>query len=438
MGSDKDFIEEYKKRLKKAIAAEKTNRENAVASLKMSDGQQWDEKERQRRDQKGRPVLTGNLLEASIMQAVGDERHNHARVKVRPVNAQGDQRLAEIRAGIISEVEYVSNAEAIYDYAHEMQCRGAYGAWRVLTRYCQDNPFVQEIYLERIKNPLTVLMDPDATDAQYADAMYGFLLEKMSEAEFKEKYPGKAAASDPLMSTAGMSKERSYDKGSVTVAEYYVVEEEKETFCLMSDGRVLKKDEADEAVEEAPTLSIEDEKTSEVPKVYRYVMSDSEIIEEKAAIPGMLIPIVVAKGKEYNVEGEMRVKSLVANAIDPQKYYNYWITATAEVISLAPKAPYIGTAKQFKGYEGDYAVANVDNLAMLKYNVDPDAQNTKPTREPAAQVPAAMLAEVQQAEGLVRKAIGMGNRDVGEVGPERWGSPSARYRSPGTSAPSPS
>ncbi len=146
-----DFIEEYKKRLKKAIAAERTNREAAVVSLKMSDGQQWDEGEKQRRTQRGRPVLTGNLLEASIMQAVGDERHNHARVKVRPVSVGGDTKLAEIRAGIIAEAEYVSNAESIYDYAHEMQCRGAYGAWRVLTRYCADNPFICEELLPGVE-----------------------------------------------------------------------------------------------------------------------------------------------------------------------------------------------------------------------------------------------------------------------------------------------
>ena len=103
-----DFIEEYKKRLKRAVAAEKTNREKAVESLKMADGDQWTDQERQRRQTRGRPVLTGNLLEASIMQAVGDERHNHARVKVRPVGSQGDHRLAEIRSGIISEVEYAS------------------------------------------------------------------------------------------------------------------------------------------------------------------------------------------------------------------------------------------------------------------------------------------------------------------------------------------
>ena len=146
-----DFIDEYKKRLKKAIAAEKTNREKAVESLKMSDGDQWSDKEKNRRESRGRPVLTGNLLEASIMQAVGDERHNHARVRVRPVSAKGDQVLAEIRAGIIKEVEYVSNAEAIYDYAHEMQCRGAYGAWRVLTRYAVDNPFICEELLSGVE-----------------------------------------------------------------------------------------------------------------------------------------------------------------------------------------------------------------------------------------------------------------------------------------------
>ena len=452
MAEEKDralFIEEYKKRLKKAIAAEKTNRENAVVSLRFSDGDQWDAAEKNRRTQRGRPVLTGNLLEASVMQAVGDERHNHARVKVRPVSAHGDQKLAEIRSGIIMEVEYASNAEAIYDYAHEMQCRGAYGAWRVLTRYCADNPFIQEIYLERIKNPLTVLMDPEARDSQYGDARYGFILEKISEEEFKERFPGKSPTSDPVQRVPGMTKETSYDKGAVTIAEYYVVEEEKETFCLMSDGRVLGKDEANRAVDEAialaeegarlsgaaldpgTLLSITEEKETEVKKIFRYVMSDSDILEEKKAIPGRYIPIVVAKGKEYNVEGEMRVKSLIANAIDPQKYYNYWITATAEVISLAPKNPYIGTAKQFKGYEKDYAVANVENMPFLKYNVDPDAPNAKPTREPAAPVPQAMLAEVSQAEGMVRKAIGIGNRDLGEIGPEKSGLAIRQIQKPG-------
>ena len=42
-----------------------------------------------------------------------------------------------------------------------------------------------------------------------------------------------------------------------------------------------------------------------------------------------------------------------------------------------------------------------------------------------------MLAEVQQAEGLARKAIGMGNRDVGEVGPERSGTAIRQIQKPG-------
>lgn len=449
------MIEEYKKRLKKAIAAERVNRENAVLSLRMSDGDQWSEKELRRRDAKGRPALTGNLLEASIMQAVGDERHNHARVKVRPASANGDSRLAEIRAGIISEVEYVSNAEAIYDYAHEMQCRGAYGAWRVLTRYCVDNPFIQEIYLERIKNPLTVLIDPDARDAQGADAKYAFILERMSEEDFKERYPGKDISSDPVQSTPGMSKEGSYDEGSVTVCEYYLVEDEKETFCLLSDGRVMKKGEAEAAIEavgqqvqqqeamamatmpgampspDMPSLSIVDEREAETPHVYRYVMSDSEILDDKAAIPGQFIPVVVAKGKEYNVEGETRVKSLVANALDPQRYYNYWISATAEVVSKAPTNPFVATARQIKGYESLYAQANTGDVGVLLYNVDPDSPMAKPTREPPAPVPQAMLVEVEKAEGLVRKAIGMGNRDIGEVGPERSGLAIRQIQKPG-------
>ncbi|MGA2109622.1 MAG: hypothetical protein ABSH25_18515 [Syntrophorhabdales bacterium] len=188
-----DFIEEYKKRLKKAIAAERTNREAAVLSLKMSDGQQWDEGEKQRRTQRGRPVLTGNLLEASIMQAVGDERHNHARVKVRPVSVQGDTKLAEIRAGIIAEAEYVSNAESIYDYAHEMQCRGAYGAWRVLTRYCADNPFNKD-RVPYLLDPTIRLAAPGVAAIQcelienYSEVVYGLATAQLVTPAMRHKY----------------------------------------------------------------------------------------------------------------------------------------------------------------------------------------------------------------------------------------------------------
>lgn len=48
--------------------------------------------------------------------------------------------------------------------------------------------------------------------------------------------------------------------------------------------------------------------------------------------------------------------------------YNYWVSAETELIALRPKAPYIGPAGAFDGFEDRWAAANVANLPYLEYN----------------------------------------------------------------------
>jgi hypothetical protein len=146
--------------------------------------------------------------------------------------------------------------------------------------------------------------------------------------------------------------------------------------------------------------------------------------------PGKYIPIVILKGKELNIEGENHVYSLIRNAKDAQKALNYWNTAAAEYIALAPKVPWIGTAKQFEGYEKDYAAANVENFPFLKYNADPDAQGAS-QRSGAPQVPEAIFMQIQRCEEMIKSTIGMFNADVGAPGSEQTGAAIIARQRPG-------
>jgi hypothetical protein len=40
------------------------------------------------------------------------------------------------------------------------------------------------------------------------------------------------------------------------------------------------------------------------------------------------------------VEGKRHFRSLIRDAKDPQRMFNYWRTTTTELVALAPKAPY--------------------------------------------------------------------------------------------------
>jgi hypothetical protein len=71
---------------------------------------------------------------------------------------------------------------------------------------------------------------------------------------------------------------------------------------------------------------------------------------------------------------------LIRFARDPQQLYNYYKTAQAEAVMLAPKAPFIGVEGQFEGHENKWQTANLINYAYLEYR--PVSLNGQPAPPP--------------------------------------------------------
>jgi len=482
MNNEREFLDTATRRLQREIDADDHNRQAAIEDLKFLNGDQWDAAEEARRRLRGRPCLRTNELPKYVNQVVGDMRHNRARVKVRPVDSSGDVHIAKVRSGLIASIEYSSNAEAIYDYAGEMAVSCGYGAWRVLTRYSEENPFLQEVYLERIRNPFLVYMDSSAKSEVYADAKYGFVLEKVTPEEFEERFPGKEPPGDPVKTGKGVGQEAWYAQGAFFIADYYVIEREKKTVCLMGDGQLLDKAEAERLTNEwragqaadgqeaetalaaamapgapspheapdaagrsaaaqgavppfepfpplPPSLTIAGERTVEMPRVRWYAITANQVLDGPKDVPGRYIPIIVVKGPERNIEGKTHVRSLIRDAKDPQRLLNFWVTDSAEIVDMIPKAPWIGTARQFEGYENDYAAANAENFPFLKYNIDQGAP--PPQRVAVSGVPVAVFEQIGQAKQAIKDTIGMFAADIGDRGPELSGKAILQRQKPG-------
>ncbi len=429
--AEAELLERMRKRLKRAIEADRHNRTAAIEDLKFGNGEQTDEAEKQRRDRLGLPSLEVNLLPKFADQVIGDGRLNRPQIKVRAGDDDSDVQTAKVREGHIRAIEHASNAPAIYDYALQCMVEGDRGAWRVLTRYTEENPFLQEIYLERIPNPFTVVMDPSGKSEVYADAQWGFVQEKMPVEEFRAKYPKASLPGEMLKTIDGTVRENWWDQDTVTVVEYFEVEETEEEMALLEDGTILTKQEAEEKIrnyEQArtrdpslPLPTIEKTRTVKKSKVQQRICTAAEVLEGPHAVPGTFIPIVLATGKERNIEGKRHTRGLYRDAKGPQRLVNYWTTKAAQVVSNAAHNPWVGTAKQFEGYETDYALAASENYPLLKHNVDPDAPMSKPERSAAGGIPSGVLSQLAEAKNDLRDTIGMYNRDVGAVGPERTG-----------------
>ena len=437
--------EHAKDRINAMQKADKPNRSSALNVLKFLHVSQWDDQEKNQRKRFNQVCLEINVLYKYVAQVVGEMRQNKVRIKVVPANNKADLVIAKIREGLIYNIEYQSNAESIYDHAANMLVQCGYGAWRILTRYVQDseNPFLQEIYLQRIQNPLSVFMDDEAEDPCYADARDGCVFDRISRDDYKEKYgedkvPGGADGKQIEMPINGSTNEGWWDKDSIRVVDYYYTAKESQRWCLLEDGRYMTdedyKAESEQWIAQGLTEDqlpkIKEKRDVDTKKIKFIKLSATEILEE-SDWAGSFIPIILVTGDETNIDGKRVIKGLLHNAVDPQKMLNYWHSAVAERIAMAPKSQWLLTAKMIEKHEREWGRSHEENLPFLIYTPDPDAPEKRPVRVDPGQVNPGFFTEIARAEENIKSCIGMYNADIGDQGREVSGVAIRARQTPG-------
>jgi hypothetical protein len=135
--------------------------------------------------------------------------------------------------------------------------------------------------------------------------------------------------------------------------------------------------------------------------------------------------VVRIVGNEFEVDGRLYVSGLVRNAKDAQRMYNYWVSQEAEMLALAPKAPFIGYGGQFEGYEEKWKTANTNNWPYLEINPDvTDGQGAALPLPQRAQPPMASSGLLQAKSGAsedIKSTTGQYNASLGQGGNERSG-----------------
>lgn len=397
MKSEKDpLFTEAMRRYKASVEATQENRVDMIDDQRFASGDQWPDDVKAMRV--GRPMQTVNRLPAFIDQIVGDARQNKVAIKVF-AGEDGDVDVAQIYSGLIRSIENRSNADFAYDTALEQTATFGFGAWRIKTRYVDDDTFDQEVTIERIPNALNVHFDPSAIQPDYSDAEYAIVVDSISKDEFKARWP-KAAESN--FQTEHM--QAGWSSGdNMQIAEYWYKERTPATLYLLNDGTAT----FDKPT--APELVIRERK-SEKCAVKMCIMSGAEVLEQ-ADWAGKYIPIIGVNGKEDIVDGKRILRGIVRHAKDPQRMYNYWRTIDTETKALAPKAPVMVSTKQLDGLDDLWSDALSGNLPYLPYNPDPTApmpQRLNAGMQDKGFEQAAMLAvdEMKATTGIYSAALG--------------------------------
>jgi len=395
--------------------SERDQRNLAVEDMKFVNVEsgQWDEDAISKRA--GRPRYTINRIAGAIDQLVGDQRQNRTQIKTRPVSGGADEKTADIFSGIIRNIETQSKAENSYDCAYDEQVTGGYGGWRIITEFNDDDSFEQDIKIRPINSAATSLwFASSAKEYDKRDAKYAFLTSDMQQEEFRTRYPN-ASETDFSQEKYHTTNCQNWFKDDVVrVAEYWVKEPVMRTVALMSNGKVIDVEDEKKVLDELAEQGIVIVKQRKVKshKVIMYVINGAEILEGPKEWAGKFIPLIPVYGKVSVIEDKTYVRGLVRFAKDPQRIYNYSISANIEAVALTPKDPLWETPKMRAGHEAERNNFNVKNQPFLTYNSDPLAPGP-PQRGGAPQMQSALIQQTQQAALDIHATTGLEPASMG-------------------------
>ena len=391
--NQEDFIEQALDRFHLTAEAEFEMRQMAEDDFRFLIGKQWDAQNIDSRTRDGRPCLTMNRLRSFRRMVTNEQRQQRPSIQINPVGDEADVETAEVLQGLVRHIEVNSDADIAYDTGFEHMVTGGFGFWRIITDYADDETDDQEIYIKRIRNPFSVYFDPRAVEPDYSDALWCFIIDDMPRELYREQYGEDEVASLENWRSIGDRDVDWITRETIRVAEYFYVELDKR-------------------------------KKGNPRRTVKWAKINAVKVLERSDVPCRWIPVVPVLGDDNLVDGRRNLVGMIRDAKDPQRFYNYQITAAAEAIALAPKAPWTVVEGQLEGHENEWEQSNRRNFAVLTYK-NVSAANGSPVGAPqrnATEPPIqAMAMMIRQADNDLKSVTGIYDASLGQQGPEQSG-----------------
>jgi hypothetical protein len=406
-----EIVKTAREAIEQSEEHDRDNRRDAASDLHFLAGNHWPDTVRRERETSSRPMLTINSLPQVVRQVTNDIRQADLAIKVSPVDDTSDPELARVYNGLLRQIQYQSSARHVYATASEHAASCGIGWYRVCTEYVDDSAFDQEIRLKPIRHPLSVYCDPAAVMLDRSDGNWIAVTEMLPRAEFKRKYP-KAADVDVEL-TGNISTGTALfwaTQDAVRICEFWRKVPVKKTLALLESGDTV--DITGKGEGELGYLPIVRTREADSYKVEMFLVSGADVLAGPFEWAGKYIPIVPVIGSEIPLEERTYRHGIVRFARDPAMLYNFYATATAEAIALAPKAPYLATPDQIGPFKAMWDSANTGNKPYLLYGHDPQAPGP-PKREHPPEVPVALMQERSNAAEDMKRVTGIYDASLG-------------------------
>lgn len=368
-----------------------------------------------------KPRFEVNKIHLAVIRIINEYRNNRVTVDFISKDGAKNDKLAGVCDGLYRADEQDSNANEAYDNAFEEAVGGGFGAWRLISKYeDEEDPEDerQRICIEPIFDAdSSVFFDANAKRQDKADAKRCWVITAMSREAYVEAYDDDPA-SWPKTIQRVMFDWSTPDV--VYVAEYYVVEHKTENILIYRNVAGEEERYSEQELEDNPEMAAELEavgsqlvrtKKCKIPKVHKYILSGGGVLEDCGYIAGKCIPIIPVYGKRWFVDNVERCMGHVRLAKDSQRLKNMQLSKLGEIAATSSVEKPIFTPEQIAGHQVMWAEDNIKQYPYMLVNPVMDANGNMAASGPigytkSPNLPPALAAMLQLTETDMQEILG--------------------------------
>jgi len=399
-GDEAAFLRDMREKFAGDESYDLNNRQAGIEDLQFLVGEQWDEKVKQARIRKRKPVLTINRLPAFVGQVLGARLMNETAIRIIPDHG-GTKDVAKVREGIVRSIQKNSRADMAFDNALTGSVCAGIGNFQLEIDYDNDEVWHQSMKIGPIADHFSVVWDRSRTEPTGEDAGRCFVVETMPLSTYRHEYPW-ATPTDIISSQmpAELMNSGWFDREDVRIVAYWQMRERKRTIALLRNGETV--DITDKNDPELLANIQQHPATGEpyIRDVYRkyarmYRCSGSDVLEGPYDLPISRVPIFRVPGWEIRIGGQTHRWGLIRQMKDPQRLHNYWRSSIAEKIMQSPRQLWLASNEAIAGREKEWHQSNRSDSNVLIWNAE---SGQKPERLDPIQVEQALILQSQMTE----------------------------------------
>jgi hypothetical protein len=168
-----------------ALSRDQHNRDDYETNQEFLAGEQWSEKDKQRR---GEGAVVVNKLDTPVVLVVNQVSQALPGPKVSRRDGADNEDVAAVYEGILRDIEYVSGASDRYLRQLDYATGGNIGFLRLFVDYLSEDSFDQELRIGDIADPMMAVLDPDAQEPDKSDMKRFILRQPVTFEEYKQRF----------------------------------------------------------------------------------------------------------------------------------------------------------------------------------------------------------------------------------------------------------